>query len=87
LLLGLLAILSALGLILYTTIQERQLAASEAQKNAPRLVRLVSSEHKELIEGTRQLFIALAQLPAVCHYDLAKVKAKRSGIDGAWFFI
>lgn len=65
LLLVLLAILPALGLILYTGWEQRRYAASNAYENALRLVRLASSDEAELIRDGHDLLAGLAQLPAV----------------------
>lgn len=65
----LLAFAPALGLILYTASDQRHLAAQEARNNALRLAKLAAADHDLLIEGTRQLLAALAQLPAVRQQD------------------
>lgn len=49
LLLVLLAVIPALGLILYTAAEQRRAAAGEAQANALRLARSVSSGQDDLI--------------------------------------
>jgi PAS domain S-box-containing protein len=61
----LLAVLPALALTLYTALEERQQAALRAQEDALRLVRLAESNQVRLIEETRQLLMAMAQLPQV----------------------
>lgn len=65
LLLVLIAVLPVLGLTLYTAAEERRLAATRAQEEALRLVRLASSDQEHLIEGARQLLAVMAQLPEV----------------------
>src|SRR5215475_12295207 len=65
LLLVLLAVIPALGLTLYTNLEERQLRKAAVQEQAMRLSRLVSADHERLIEDTRRLLITLAHLPAV----------------------
>jgi len=65
LLLVLLAALPALGLILYTDLEQRRLAATQAQEDALRLARLAAADQAQLIQGAHQLLAALAQLPAV----------------------
>jgi len=65
LLLVLLAVIPALGLILYSAAEQRRLAALEAQANALQLARSVSSSHDDLIEGAHQLLTTLAQTPVV----------------------
>ncbi len=69
LLLVLLAVVPALGLIIYTGAETRRTASMEAQANALRLAQSVSSTQDDLFEGARQLLIALAQLPEVRKRD------------------
>jgi signal transduction histidine kinase len=71
-LLILFATLPAFGLVLYTAIEEQRLAATAAQKEALRLARLVAEDHRELIEETRGLLIAMAQYSAVRNHDSAQ---------------
>jgi len=65
LLLVLLAVIPALGLTLYTNLEERQLRKALVQEHAMRLSRLVSADHERLIEDARKLLAALARLPGV----------------------
>jgi signal transduction histidine kinase len=65
LLLVLLAVIPALGLTLYTNLEERQLRKALVYEHAMRLSRLVSADHERLIEDTRRLLTTLAHLPAV----------------------
>src|SRR3990172_8119226 len=65
LLLVLLAVLPALGLILYTASEQRRSAAEEAKNSALQLARSFSNSQDDLIEGARQLLTALAQIPSV----------------------
>ena len=69
LLLVLLAVIPALGLTLYTNLEERQLRKAAVQEQAMRLSRLVSADHERLIEDTRRLLMTLAHLPAVRDRD------------------
>jgi len=78
-----LAVLPALGLILYSGLEYRRLAAVEAQKDALDLARHVSLYQELVIEGARQLLVSLAELPAVRQHDgpacsafFAKILAK-----------
>src|ERR1041385_5743077 len=64
-LLIILTVLPALGLMLYSDFEQRQLAAEQAQEDALRLVQLAAAEQAQLVQGAHQLLIALAQLPAV----------------------
>jgi signal transduction histidine kinase len=65
LLLVLLAVIPALGLALYTNLEERQLRKAQVQEQAMRLARLVSADHERLIGDARRLLVNLARLPAV----------------------
>jgi signal transduction histidine kinase len=65
LLLVLLAAIPALGLALYTNLEERQLRKALVQEHAMRLSRLVSADYERLIEDARQLLVTLTRLPAV----------------------
>jgi signal transduction histidine kinase len=65
LLLVLLAVIPALGLTLYTNLEERQLRKALVYEHAMRLSRLVSADYERLIEDARQLLVTLARLPAV----------------------
>ena len=60
-----LAVLPILGLVLYTSIEQRTEAMAEAKASALRLVRMAASEQKQHIEAGRQLLITLAQLSEV----------------------
>ncbi|MFP5213941.1 MAG: PAS domain S-box protein, partial [Acidobacteriota bacterium] len=81
LLLVLLAILPALGLMLYTGLEHRRLAAEHAKEEAMRLVRIVSVNEKHLIEGTHQMLAGLSHVSEVrggdaCEPFLAGMLAK-----------
>lgn len=65
----LLAVVPAFGLIVYSSLQERQAARQDVQAQAQRLVHLIVSQHERFIEGARQLLTALAQLPSVRQGD------------------
>src|SRR3990170_2350347 len=71
LLLVLLAVIPALGLILYTGLEQRRQAVVEAQKTAQRLIRLFSVEQERLMEGSHQLLVTLAHLSEVRNGDSA----------------
>ena len=62
----LLAILPALGLVLYTGLEQRETARLDAEASARRIVKLAASSQKQHFEATRQLLTTLAQLPQVC---------------------
>ncbi len=80
LLLVLLAVLPAFGLILYSGLEQRRLAVMAIQEEALRLAQLASAEHARVIEGTRQLLITLAQVPAVTAGDSAACTALLAGL-------
>jgi signal transduction histidine kinase/CheY-like chemotaxis protein len=61
----LLAVIPALGLILYSASEQRRSAITEARANTLRLVRLAANNQKQMADGTRQLLTVLAQLPIV----------------------
>ncbi len=65
LLLVLLAIVPALGLILYTASEQRRDAATQVQTNVLRLAKFAAANQGQVAEGARQLLIALSQLPEV----------------------
>jgi HAMP domain-containing protein len=69
LLLFALAVIPALGWIFHVHIEQRKLAASEAQDNALRLAQLAAAQQAQLIQGTHQLLSVLAQLSAVREGD------------------
>jgi signal transduction histidine kinase len=58
----LLAILPALGLVLYTAVDQRRVASREAIASAQRIVRLAAATQKQHVEAARQLLITLSQL-------------------------
>ncbi|MBD1915036.1 MULTISPECIES: ATP-binding protein [Cyanophyceae] len=62
-LLVLLAVIPALGLILYTAAVQRRTAAVESQENLLRLTKFAAAHQRQTSEGARQLLIALSQIP------------------------
>lgn len=69
LLVVLVALVPALGLILYTSSKLRELKAQDAHNDALHVVRTLAAEHERIIESGHQLLIALANLPQVLKYD------------------
>ncbi|MGH7826996.1 MAG: GAF domain-containing protein, partial [Candidatus Binatia bacterium] len=61
----LLAVLPALGLIVYAAHEQRQTATKAAENDALRLARIASVSQERLVDSTRQLLLALARLPEV----------------------
>ncbi len=68
-LLVLLAMVPALGLELYTASEQRRLEIKQVQSETKVLTQLAASDQEQLIEGVRQLLIAMAQLPQVRNQD------------------
>jgi hypothetical protein len=64
-----LAVLPALGLIVYTGFEQRLHAAADAQNDALRVVRLASGDQKRLVQETHHLLIALAERTSVENRD------------------
>lgn len=69
LLLVLVALVPALGLILYTSSRLREVAAEDARDDSLHVVRTLATEHERIIESGRQLLISLANLPQILKYD------------------
>jgi len=65
LLLVLLSVVPALGLILYTALEQWRLAVAQVPEQALRLTQIISSNEERLIEGARQLLVTVARLPEV----------------------
>ncbi len=65
----LLAVLPALGLIIFTAMEQRELGVKEAKAQALRVARMATAQHDRLIEGARQLLLILAQLDAIQDQD------------------
>lgn len=61
----LMTVLPAFGLIVYTALEQRRLAVQAIREEALRLAQIASAEQERSVEGTRQLLMTLAQLPAV----------------------
>jgi signal transduction histidine kinase/HAMP domain-containing protein len=61
----LLAVLPALALILYSAGEQRVRDSERAKREALRLARVVATSQKGLIDGTRQLLVALSSLREV----------------------
>jgi PAS domain S-box-containing protein len=80
LLLVLLAIIPALGLTLYTASEDRQREANHIKEDALRLAQIVSVEEEQLIRGTRQLLVTLAELPQVRDGDSTLCSAFFAGL-------
>jgi signal transduction histidine kinase len=64
-----LAVIPALGLILFTAADQRRVASEKAQTDAQWLVQLIAADQERLIAETRQLLLTLAYLPAIQSQD------------------
>jgi signal transduction histidine kinase len=76
----LLAVLPALGLILYSAREEHRLAGKAAERQSLRFARTASANYERLFDGTRQLLVMLTRLgalrldnPDTCSTRLAEV--------------
>lgn len=79
-LLVLLAVIPALGLILYTGAEQRRLAAENTRADALSLARLLAADHARIIEETRQLLLTLTHLSEVREADSAACSDLFSGL-------
>lgn len=80
LLLVLLAVVPALGLILYSGLEARQQEGARVQEQAQQLVQRISYDQEQAIKETRQLLITLAQLPAIQERDAEACSRILNGI-------
>ena len=60
LLLVLVAVIPALGAIAYTASEQKKIAVAEIQRNVLRLVEFSTHEEEQVLQGTRQILIVLA---------------------------
>jgi signal transduction histidine kinase len=67
----LLALLPALGLILYGARQQREEASILAENEALRLARILSGTHQHLLDSTGHLLVALARIPEIRNRERA----------------
>jgi len=65
LLLVVLSVLPALGLILSTAFREHSLAAQRAREEVQQLAEFAALEQEQLVAGTHELLVVLAQTPSV----------------------
>ncbi|MGO9528345.1 MAG: PAS domain-containing protein [Verrucomicrobiia bacterium] len=79
----LIAIIPSLMLIYYNARKQRAAAVDQAQEDVARITRLTAADCGRVIEGARQLLIAVAELPDVrsgdssrCAASLAKLQKK-----------
>jgi len=74
-LLVLLALLPALGLIIYTALEQRRLGIQAAEDETLRMVRLAATTQDQLIDSAKQILVTLAQLKVVYDHDAAACRA------------
>jgi signal transduction histidine kinase len=67
----LLALLPALGLIIYSARVQRHDAAAFAENEALRLARILAASHQRLIDSTGYLLVALARIPEIRNRERA----------------
>ena len=60
-----LVFLPALGLVVWTAVEDRRTTAARIQESLGRLAREIAFEQQAVIEGAHQLLVALADVPAV----------------------
>ena len=70
-----LAVLPALGVIFYSGLEQRRMAAAAVQKDVLALVMQASLSQERVVEGIRQMLFTLAELPAVRQRDGAVASA------------
>lgn len=75
-----LALIPALGLILYNGIQQRASAVDVAKKDTGNLVTRIVDEQNQLIDTANQLQLALAQLPAIRNRDTSACNELFAGL-------
>ncbi len=66
-----LAAIPALGLLVYSGLEQRQQQTTAAQQTALRIAQHVSHNQSQLFSGAQQLLIGLSQLPAIRQHDAA----------------
>ena len=76
----LLALLPALGLIIYGAREQRQAAAAVAKNEALRLARILAASHQRLVDSTGHLLVALARIPEIRNRERAGCSALLSDL-------
>lgn len=67
--------LPAIGIIINSGMQQRRAAVHDAERETQKLAETIVNEQKNLVASTRQLFIALAQLPEISAKKQVEVQA------------
>jgi PAS domain S-box-containing protein len=75
LLLVVLAVTPALLLIIFTALEQRRTTLAQIESSALATARFIAADQQDLIEGGRQLLVALAQVPGVGARDGARCDA------------
>jgi signal transduction histidine kinase len=75
LLLVLVAVIPALGAIAYTASEQKKIAVAEIQRNVLRLVEFSTHEEEQVLQGTRQILIVLANYVRKADINLSECNA------------
>src|SRR5258705_10975077 len=81
-----LAVIPSLGLIYYNAHEQRRAAVSLATDDVARIARLTAANYRGVIDGARQLLIALAQHPEVRGGDPSRCSAALEKLLGKYEF-
>ena len=68
----LLAVVPAMAVMLYTASEQRAQDAAAIQENVQRLAKIEAREESQLLEGSRQILVALAEFLVIHDDDLAE---------------
>jgi len=75
LLLVLVAVIPALGAIAYTASEQKKIAVAEIQRNVLRLVEFSTHEEEQVLQGTRQILIVLANYVRIADINPSECNA------------
>src|SRR5262245_39361753 len=78
----LIAVLPALGLVIYTAVEQRRQGVEHAATNALALVRIAAINQDQHLEATRQLLLTLTLLKEVRTQDRAACQALFTNLLG-----
>ena len=70
----LLVAVPAVGIMLYSGVQSRDMALNVAQRDTQQLAAIIATEQQNLVAGAEQMMTALAQLPEIKGHDPALVE-------------
>ncbi|MBF0552470.1 MAG: hypothetical protein HQK60_18315, partial [Deltaproteobacteria bacterium] len=71
----LLAVLPALGFMIYTTGEQRRQALAVIREDTLRLARLAAANQEHFIEGARQFLVAMGHMPSIFNVDIPTCNA------------